>query len=82
MSESALLRLVVRYPHRVAIARRVNGVALNDGIRRLERAGLVVRRRDVYRVTKSGRTTLEFDHALHMVVRRAQVVQVTKSLSS
>jgi hypothetical protein len=71
MSESALLRLVLRYPNPVAVARRVNGATLGEGIRRLECAGLVVRRHGAYRVTKRGRTTLEFDQALQVVVGRA-----------
>ena len=71
MSESALLSLLVRYPHPVAIARRVSAPVLQDGIRRLEHRGLVQRRGGVYRITKRGRAALEFDDALAAIVRRA-----------
>jgi hypothetical protein len=71
MSESVLLSLLLRYPHPVAIARRVRTPVLQDGIRRLEHRGLVRRRGGVYRVTKRGRAALEFEDALAAVVRRA-----------
>jgi DNA-binding PadR family transcriptional regulator len=71
MSEPVLLSLVLRYPHPVALARRVSGSALYDGLRRLERAGFVTRRRGLYRVTGCGRTKLELSHALQVIVSQA-----------
>ena len=71
MSESALLSLLLRYPHPVAIARRVSAPLLQDGIRRLGHGGLVKRRGGVYRITERGRAALEFDEALAAIVRRA-----------
>jgi DNA-binding PadR family transcriptional regulator len=70
MSEPALLSLLMRYPHPVAIARRVNSSALYTGLERLERRGFVVRRRGLYRVTTRGRRALEFDEMLGTIVRR------------
>jgi DNA-binding PadR family transcriptional regulator len=71
MSETALLSLVFRYSHPGALARRVSNAALYDGLRRLELAGYVTRRRGLYRVTARGRKELTFSHALHVTVRRA-----------
>jgi hypothetical protein len=73
MSEAMLLRLLLRYPHRAAIARRVTAATLHEGIGRLERAGLVVRRRTSYRVTERGRAALDLDLRLRAAVRRALV---------
>jgi DNA-binding PadR family transcriptional regulator len=71
MAEGFLLALVARYPHPVALARRVGGAALVPGLRRLERAGLVARRRGLYLVTERGRRELEFQRALCRTVVRA-----------
>jgi DNA-binding MarR family transcriptional regulator len=71
MSERALLSLLQRYPHPVAIARHVSGATLSEGVRRLERAGLVARRRGLYRVTERGQATLLLDRALRAAVSRA-----------
>jgi Mn-dependent DtxR family transcriptional regulator len=71
MSEGVLLALLARYPHRVAIARRVSATALQEGVPRLERAGLVVGERETYRVTARGRRALEFDRRLRATIRRA-----------
>lgn len=71
MPESVLLALLLRYPNAVAIARRVAAAPLHEGLRRLERAGLVVGGSGIYRVTRRGRAALEFDAALRASVRRA-----------
>jgi hypothetical protein len=71
MPESALLALILRYPDRVAIARRVAAGPLHEGLRRLERGGLVVGRHGIYRVTRQGRAALAFDAALRAAIRRA-----------
>jgi DNA-binding MarR family transcriptional regulator len=71
MSERALLSLLLRYPHPVAIARRVHGATLSEGVSRLERAGFVARRRGLYRVTDRGRAALQLDRALRLAVGRA-----------
>jgi DNA-binding PadR family transcriptional regulator len=71
MAESTLLALLARYPNAVAIARRVSASTLHEGLRRLERAGLVVGGHGVYRVTRRGRAALQFDAALRASVRRA-----------
>jgi hypothetical protein len=71
VSESALLRLVAAHPHPAALARRSQGAPLFTGLRRLERAGLVVRRRGLYRVTARGRSELALDRAIRASVGRA-----------
>jgi hypothetical protein len=71
MGESALLQLLLRYPNAVAVARRVSAATLHEGIRRLERAGLVVGGQGIYRVTRRGRAAVELDAALRASVRRA-----------
>jgi hypothetical protein len=71
MTESTMLALLLRYPNAVAIARRVSASTLHEGIRRLERAGLVVGGQGVYRVTRRGRAALELDAALRATVLRA-----------
>jgi hypothetical protein len=71
MPEPALLALLLRYPNAVAIARRVSAATLHEGIRRLERAGMVVGGRGIYRVTGRGRAALAFHEALRCAVRRA-----------
>jgi DNA-binding PadR family transcriptional regulator len=71
MPESALLALLLRYPNAVAIARRVSASTLHEGLRRLERAGLVVGGQGIYRVTRRGRAALELDAALRASIRRA-----------
>ena len=52
MSEAALLSLLLRYPHPKAVLRRVGGATLSLGLPRLERAGLVTRRRGLFVVTR------------------------------
>ncbi|HEX4518860.1 MAG TPA: hypothetical protein VH063_04675 [Gaiellaceae bacterium] len=71
MSEPALLWLLLRYPHPVAIARRVSASSLHEGLRRLEGSGYVSRRRGLYVVTERGRHALEFSQAVQMSVQRA-----------
>ena len=71
MTEAALLSLLLRYPDPAAIARRVNASTLHEGIRRLERAGLLTRGGASYRVTARGRGALELQRALGSSVRRA-----------
>jgi DNA-binding PadR family transcriptional regulator len=71
MSEAMLLSLLLRYPHPVAIARRVSGATLHLGLKQLESEGLVRRRGGVYRVTDCGRRALEFNRDLQVAVGRA-----------
>jgi hypothetical protein len=71
MSESVLLSLLMRYPHPVAIARRVRAPVLREGLEHFEKAGLVVRRGGLYRVTDRGRRALALDHAVQRSVQRA-----------
>ena len=61
MAEAVLLRLVCRYPHPAALARNAAGMTLFPGLQRLERAGLVTRRRGLYRLTAHGRRELALD---------------------
>ena len=69
MSEAALLSLILRYPHPVAIARRVGGATMCIGVKRLETHGFVARRGGLYRVTGSGRDALRFQRLLQIGVR-------------
>jgi DNA-binding PadR family transcriptional regulator len=69
MSEARLLWLVKRCPHRAALARRVRDGKAFEVLGRLEARGLVVRRSDVYRLTRRGRKELELTRAVaHLVV--------------
>jgi len=70
MSEGALLSLVSRHPHPVALARIARGPAF-PLLARLERAGLVSRRGGLYRLTRRGRAELELQRALRRVTLRA-----------
>jgi len=45
MSEARLLSMVERYPHPIALARRVRDDSLFVGLRRLEANGFLTRRR-------------------------------------
>lgn len=64
MSEARLLSLVARYPNRIALARRVRDRSAFEVLRRLEDCGYVRRRRDEYRLTRTGRDELELTFAL------------------
>jgi DNA-binding PadR family transcriptional regulator len=64
MSEIGLLRLVGCYPHPVALARRLAPGELMPLLCRLERSGLVTRRRGLYRITARGRNELETQRRL------------------
>jgi len=69
VSEEALLLLFARYPHRVAIARRVEASLLHLGLRRLRDRCLVAPRGDLYALTKRGRSELKFNQALRQIER-------------
>jgi hypothetical protein len=71
MSETRLLALVVRYPHPTALGRHARDTSLFAGLRRLERQGLVVRRRGSYRLTQRGRHELWLAHAVARLVASA-----------
>jgi hypothetical protein len=70
MSEAVLLRLVRRYPHPTALARNAAGAPLFPALRRLERAGLVTRRRGLFRLTARGRAELAFEFELGRCIAR------------
>jgi hypothetical protein len=70
MSEAVLLRLLSRYPHPAALARNAAGAPLFPLLRRLERAGLVERRRGLYRLTARGRAELALDLELGRCIAR------------
>ena len=69
MPEAVLLRLLSWYPHPVALA-RIAGAPTFPALARLERAGLVTRRRGLYRLTARGRKELALDSALRRSVAR------------
>ena len=71
MSEARLLSLVAAYPHRVALARRARDGSVFAGLGRLERLGLVARRRELYRLTKRGADELRMTRALAQTIARA-----------
>lgn len=70
MSEAALLSLIARYPHPVAVARRVGAPGLQIGLRRLEEHGFLTRRDGLYRVTDRGRNALSFRRSLLAALER------------
>jgi hypothetical protein len=70
MSEAALLSLVAAHPHPRALARRAAGAPYFPALRRLERAGLVARRRGLYRITVRGRNELAFERAIRSSLAR------------
>jgi DNA-binding PadR family transcriptional regulator len=70
VSEAALLRLLFDHPHPAAIGRRVDAATLYEGLSRLERAGLVARRRGLYLVTDRGRRALRFNRAVRAMLAR------------
>jgi hypothetical protein len=74
VSEAALLRLVAAQPHPTALARRLPAETLFVGLRRLEGAGLVTRRRGLFRVTARGRSELALDRAVRAALARALAV--------
>jgi len=71
MAELALLSLVARHPHPRALARRAASAQLFPALRRLERAGLVTRRRGLYRLTARGRAELSLALSLRAAVLQA-----------
>jgi DNA-binding PadR family transcriptional regulator len=71
VSEARLLALVEAHPHRSALARRTRDGSLFPALRRLEDRGLVFRRRDLYRLTRSGAHELETTRALVRLAARA-----------
>jgi Mn-dependent DtxR family transcriptional regulator len=72
MSEGRWLQLVTRYPHGAALARHVRDGVAFEALRRLERRGLVRRRGDEYRLTRSGRSELSAARAVaRLLVRSA-----------
>jgi len=73
MSEARLLALVARYPNPRALLRRVRDSSVFTGLDRLERSGLVRRRRDSYRLTRNGRDALVMRRALTSLVARSRV---------
>jgi hypothetical protein len=64
MSELGVLFLVERYPHSVALARRVRDSSLFPALRYLEARGLLWRQQGEYRLTRLGRNELALTHAL------------------
>jgi hypothetical protein len=72
MSEGWLLLLVSKYPHRTAVARKVQDGAVLAGLRSLECRGFVWRCRDQYRLTRRGHDELAMACAIARLVLRAQ----------
>ncbi len=70
MSDARLLLLVARYPHPVALARRVRDGSLFPALRRLEERGMLSRRKGQYRLTRRGREELAMTRALFRLVTR------------
>jgi len=68
MSELGVLFLVARYPHPVALARRVRGTSLFPALRHLEARGFLWRQRGEYRLTRRGRDELSLTRALTVSV--------------
>jgi DNA-binding PadR family transcriptional regulator len=68
MSEAFVLRLVERYPHPTALARRARDASVFVILRRLEARGLLWRRRGAYRLTQRGRAELAMTSALLRLV--------------
>jgi hypothetical protein len=64
MSELGVLFLVARYPHQVALARRVRGSSLFPALRHLEARGFLWRQQGQYRLTRRGRNELALTRAV------------------
>jgi DNA-binding MarR family transcriptional regulator len=77
MSETRLLLLVMRYPHRTALARHVRDASIFAALRRLEARGLIWRQRDLYRLTKRGVSELDMTRAVARLMVRARVAPIT-----
>jgi DNA-binding PadR family transcriptional regulator len=71
MSEARLLSLVLRYPHRTALARHAPDGSVFEALRRLEARGLVRRQRSLYRLTRLGRDELALARAVTRLIARA-----------
>src|SRR5712672_653502 len=69
MSETRLLSLVLRYPHRTALARRATG-SVFGALQCLEIRGLVRQQGDQYRLTRQGQSELAMTRALARLVAR------------
>ena len=74
MSEVWLLSMVLRYPHRTALARKARNGAVVADLRSLEHRGLVKRYRDHYRLTRRGRNELAMALDISRLVLRADRV--------
>jgi len=70
MPEAVLLRLLSRYPHPRALARARPQEPLFPALRRLELAGIITRRRGLYRLTARGRREGALDLALGRTIAR------------
>jgi hypothetical protein len=72
MSEVWLLSLVERYPDRTALARRARDSSLFAALQGLEARGLLRRKQDQYRLTRSGRDELALARCLIRLLMRGQ----------
>jgi DNA-binding PadR family transcriptional regulator len=70
VNEAWLLSLVARHPHPRDLARRARLGAVFPALRDLERRGLVIRRRGLYRLTRRGRHELWMARAVSRLLRR------------
>ncbi len=70
MSEVRLLFLVMRYPHRRALARHVRDGSIFGFLVCLEARGLIRRSGEEYRVTRAGRSELDLTRALTKLISR------------
>jgi DNA-binding PadR family transcriptional regulator len=73
MSEARLLSLIVRYPHRACLARKVRDGSVFAALGRLEARGLVTRRREQYRLTRRGVDELTMTRALARLIVRTRI---------
>ncbi len=64
------MSLLVTHPNRTALARKARDGSVFVALSRLERRGLITRRRDTYRLTRRGRDELKLVRALARLVLR------------
>ncbi len=76
MSEAMLLSLVAKYPHRASLAKQVRDGAVFAALSRLEARGLVMRRRELYRLTKRGIDELAMTRALARLIVRTHLARL------
>jgi len=72
MYQARVLALVMKHPHRAALARAARDRSLFPVLRQLEARGWVRRERGLYRLTRRGRQELSAARAVARLVARTR----------